>query len=51
LKRLAQIGIPIPRATLSNLMIKIATACKPLYKELIATIQDGAIINADETRV
>jgi transposase len=50
-KRLAQIGIPIPRATLSNLVIKSATACIPLYNELINTIKAGSVINADETRV
>lgn len=50
-KRLNQIGIPIPRATLSNLTIKSATACKPLYDLLKENIKSGSIINADETRV
>lgn len=50
-KRLTQIGIPIPRATLSNLTIKTASACKPLYDLLKENIKSGTIINADETRV
>jgi transposase len=50
-KRLAQIGIPIPRATLSNLAIKSAQACKPVYELIKKNIQEGSIINADETRV
>jgi transposase len=50
-KRLSQIGIPIPRATLSNLAIKAADSCKPIYDLLKKNIQDGPVINADETRV
>ena len=50
-KRLGQIGIPIPRATLSNLAIKSADACKPIYELMKKNIQEGSIINADETRV
>lgn len=50
-KRLAQIGIPIPRATLSNLVIKSAEACRPLYDKLVENIKTGGLINADETRI
>lgn len=50
-KRFSQIGIPIPRATLSNLTIKSASACKPLYELLKENIKSGTVINADETRV
>lgn len=50
-KRLTQIGIPVPRATLSNLTIKCATACKPIYDLLIQNVKSGTVINADETRV
>lgn len=49
--RLAAIGIPLPRATLSTLAIKVAEACKPLYQMLKASIQSGPLINADETTV
>jgi transposase len=50
-KRLQQIGIPIPRATLGNLIMKSAEACKPIYECLQDTIQSGPVINADETQV
>jgi transposase len=50
-KRLSAIGIPIPRATLSTLVIKAATACRPLYEMLKETIRGGPVINADETTV
>lgn len=50
-KRLSAIGIPIPRATLSNLAIKCADSCKPLYELLKDNIKRGHVINADETRV
>lgn len=50
-KRLEAIGIPIPRATLSTLAIKVADACKPLYEQLKSAILSGPVINADETRV
>lgn len=50
-KRLAYIGIDIPRATLSNLMIKAANSCKTLYDLLKEYIVFGPLINADETRV
>jgi len=36
---------------LSNLTIKSATACKPLYDLLKENIKSGTVINADETRV
>ncbi len=50
-KRLTNIGIPITRATLSNLTIKSATACKPIYELLENEIKSSSIINADETRI
>jgi len=50
-KRLHQIGIPIPRATLGNVIIKSAFACKPIYEGLQKSIQSGPVINADETPV
>lgn len=50
-KRLTQIGIPIPRTTLGNLIIKSAEACKPLYELLQDEIRRGSVINADETPV
>ncbi|MGE5846807.1 MAG: IS66 family transposase [Ignavibacteria bacterium] len=50
-KRLAHIGINIPRATLGNLMIKAANKGKILYDLLKEYILSGSIINADETRL
>ncbi len=49
--RLGQIGAPIPRATLSNITIKAAEACEPIYELLKENIRNGPLINADETRV
>ena len=49
--RLGQIGAPIPRATLSNLAIKTAEKCKPLWDLLRQNVTSGSIINADETRL
>ena len=50
-KRLSYIGIPIPRATLSNLIISTAEKCEYLYELLKENIRYGDIINTDETRV
>jgi transposase len=50
-KRLQQIGIPIPRTTLGNLIMKSADACEPIYQVLKSTILSGPVINADETHV
>jgi transposase len=50
-KRLQQIGIPIPRTTLGNLILKSADACEPIYELLKSTILSGPVINADETHV
>lgn len=49
--RLEQIGAPIPRATLSNITIKAAQVCEPIYELLKENIRNGPLINADETRV
>jgi transposase len=50
-KRLEQIGVPIPRATLSGFAIRAAEKCKPLYELLKNHIRSGSLINADETTV
>ena len=50
-KRLKQIGIPIPRTTLGNLIMKCSEACEPIYELLKGTILTGPVINADETHV
>ena len=50
-KRLAYIGIPISRATLSNLTISAAEKCECLYELLKEKIRNGNMINADETKV
>jgi transposase len=50
-KRLAYLGIPLPRATLCNQAIKAAEACRPLYELLEEHILCGPVINADETRL
>jgi transposase len=50
-KRLAHIGVHIPRATLSGFAIRAGNACKPLYDLLVKHIQTGSLINADETTV
>ena len=50
-KRLAHIGVHIPRATLSGFAIRAGNACKPLYDLLVRHIQSGSLINADETTV
>ena len=49
-KRLTSMGIPLPRATLSTLAIRVADACEPLYELLKVNILSGSVINADETR-
>lgn len=49
--RLKQIGSPIPRATLSNLIIAVSEKCKPLYRLLKQHLLSGPLINGDETRV
>src|SRR4030042_391905 len=50
-KRLAYMGIPIPRSTFCNHAIKAAEACRPLYKLLGEHIRSGPVITADETRL
>src|SRR4030042_5050205 len=50
-KRLAYLGIPLPRATLCNHAIKAAEACRPLYELMGEHIKRGPVINADETRL
>lgn len=50
-KRLAYMGIPIPRSTLCNHAVKAAEACRPLYELLGKHIRLGPVINADETRL
>ena len=50
-KRLAYLGIPLPRATLSKLAIRVAIACKPVCDHLKEHILSGPLIHADETRV
>jgi transposase len=49
--RLKYIGLPIPRATLSNIVIKAAMKCSALYELLKEHIKSWRYINADETRV
>jgi transposase len=49
--RLKYIGLPIPRATLSNITIKAAMKCSVLYDLLKDHIKSWRYINADETRV
>lgn len=49
--RLSHIGMPIPRATLSNLAVTAGKKCKPLYELLKETICSGEVINMDETSV
>jgi transposase len=49
--RLKYIGLPIPRATLSNIIIKTAMKCNMLYDLLKEHIKSWRYINADETRV
>ena len=50
-KRLAQIGVHIPRATLSGFAMRAGNVCKPLYDLLKKHIRSGSLINADETTV
>ena len=50
-KRLAYLGIPLSRATLSKLAIRVAVACKPVYEQLKQHILSGPLIHADETRI
>jgi transposase len=50
-KRLASIGLTIPRSTLGNQAVKAALACKPLYELLRKHTCSGLLINADETRL
>jgi transposase len=49
--RLKQIGVPIPRATLSNLTVSVGIKCEPIYKLLRPHIMSGPAINGDETRL
>lgn len=50
-KRLEYIGVPIPRATLSNIIIRAAEECERIYEFLMEHVKSGSLINADETRV
>jgi transposase len=50
-KRLAQIGVHIPRATLSGFAIRTGMKCMPIYELLKKHIQSGSLTNADETTV
>jgi transposase len=50
-KRLEYLGIPLPRATLSTLAIRVAAAFEPVYDQLKQHILSGPLIHADETRV
>jgi len=50
-KRLAYLGIPLSRGTLSTLAIRVAVACQPVYDQLKGHILSGPLIHADETRV
>lgn len=50
-KRLAYLGIPLPRATLCHHAIKAAEACRTLYELLEEHILLGPVINGDETRL
>jgi len=49
--RLKYIGLPISRATLSNIAIKAALKCNKLYDLLEDHIKSWPFINADETRL
>ena len=49
--RLKQIGVPIPRATLSNLTVAAGSKCEPIYELLGKHIRSGPLINGDETKV
>ena len=48
---LKRIGIDIPRATLSNWVIKSAKLLQPLYNLLKDIIHDYDIVSADETKL
>lgn len=50
-RRLAYLGIPLPRATLSKLAIRVAEALTPVYDQLKQHILRGPLIHVDETRV
>jgi transposase len=50
-KRLAYIGVHIPRATLSGFAIHAGQRCKPLYELLKKYIRSCSLVNADETGV
>ena len=49
--RLKYIGLPVSRATLSNITVKTAFKCNVLYDLLKKHIKSYQFINADETRV
>ena len=48
-KILARLDVDLPRATLSNWMVKAAEACRPVLKVLEEGIRSGPLINVDES--
>lgn len=50
-KQFHRLGAEIPRATMCNWAMKVATACQPLLQLLHREIRSGPLINIDETSV
>jgi transposase len=50
-KIFARLGVDIPRATMCNWLINVATFLSPLMELLIREIRSGPLVNADETPV
>ena len=48
-RQFSRLGIDLPRATMSNWMIRVADRCQPLMPLLRQEIRSGPLINADET--
>lgn len=46
-----QLGVDIPRTTMSSWILKTSTACKPLLDMFYRYLREGPIINMDETTV
>ena len=48
-ERFARYGVPIGRATMCNLLMKVATKCAPVMRLLRDEIRAGPLIHCDET--
>lgn len=48
-KQFARLGVELPRQTMADWMIAVASACEPLYQQLAAYSRSGSVLQIDET--